>query len=108
PDYARHPRAAAGSAMTSLAQAVTSRPVKYMTATPVARPPITVRSRRRPVLSRSAGEIWVITWVIAPTPTPSSTADNAGLSTAAPMTAPRIAGAPATAPRPISDVIGGR
>ena len=47
-----------------------------------------------------AGTIWTTTWAMAPTPTPTAGAASAALSTEAPSSAPRIAGAPAIRPSP--------
>ena len=57
---------------------------------------------RRPSGSRIAGASWTITRAIAPTPTPKSSAARLGSKAAAPIQAPRIAGAPAIRPRPSS------
>ena len=56
-------------------------------------------SSARPPASRIDGAIWTITWMTAPTPMPKRKADSSALVTDAPITAPRIAGAPAMMPR---------
>ena len=80
-------------------QTLTRSPVRYRASAPAAIAAAFAASSTRPAESRIAGAIWTITWTIAPTPTPSRNADSSPLSIDAPISAPRIAGAPAIRPR---------
>src|SRR4029453_11726556 len=69
-----------------------------MTASPARMPTTRGASSARPSGPRIAGKSCHTTWAIAPAPTPSRKDTTLGLNAAAPIHAPRIAGAPAIRP----------